>query len=81
MRAGLVASAVLVAVCLSSGSSEARGYAHRHGHCGYALHYDYTHSNNLSPLTYIYPMANWGPFFQCHLYRTPVVYVYPPGPY
>jgi hypothetical protein len=79
MRAGLMASAVVVAVCLSSGSSEARVYAPRHSYCSYTLHYDYSHSNSLSPLSYVYPMANWGPFFQCHLYRTPIVYV--PGPY
>jgi hypothetical protein len=36
------------------------------------LHYDYSHSNSLSPDSYIYPAANWGPFFQCRMYYSPV---------
>jgi hypothetical protein len=54
--------------------SEAKHYGHRQ-YCGYSLHYDYSQSNFLSPRTYIYPAANWGPFFQCRYYLSPVVYL------
>ena len=77
MRMGLIAAAVGLVAALASGPSQARTYAHRHHHCGYALHYDYSHSNSLSPMSYIYPAANWGPFFQCHVYRGPVVVALP----
>jgi hypothetical protein len=30
---------------------------------GYALYYDYSHGNTLSAMGYVYPAANWGPFF------------------
>jgi hypothetical protein len=56
------------ALMTASGPPEAKVYAHKHRYCGYGLHYDYTHSNALSPDSYIYPAANWGPFFQCHMY-------------
>jgi len=79
-RVGLVALAVLVLAALTSRPSEARSYAHRSGYCLRALHNDYSHSNNLSPYSYIYPAANWGPFFQCRMYYSPVV-AYWPGLY
>ena len=60
-------------LAVMSTPSEAR-HGQRH-YCGYWLHYDYSHSNFLSPRTYIYPAANWGPFFQCRYYRSPVVYM------
>lgn len=72
MRSLLFVLSVALAAALSS-PAEARR------HCGYALHYDYTHSNFLSPRTYVYPAANWGPFFQCRLYRSPVIYLPQPG--
>src|ERR1700736_2764651 len=72
MRMAPVALAVAVVAAAASGPSEARIYVHKHRYCGYGLHYDYTHSNALSPTSYIYPAANWGPFFQCHMYYGPV---------
>jgi hypothetical protein len=79
-QVGLVVLAVLVLAAGISGSAEARGYLHRYSYCLHALHFDYTHSNSLSPDSYIYPAANWGPFFQCRMYYSPV-YVYQPLPY
>jgi hypothetical protein len=76
MRAGSIALAVVFAVCLASPS---QAKTHRYGYCGHSLQDDYNHSNSLSPLSYIYPAANWGPFFKCHLYRSRVVYL--PGAY
>ena len=80
MRVGLVVLAVLVLAEGTSKPAEARIYAHRSGYCLHALHYDYSHSNSLSPYSYIYPAANWGPFFQCRMYYSPI-YVYEPGQY
>ena len=77
---GLVVLAVLVLAEGTSKPAEARIYAHRSGYCLHALHYDYSHSNSLSPYSYIYPAANWGPFFQCRMYYSPV-YAYEPGQY
>jgi hypothetical protein len=51
----LLAAAVFAA---TTTPSEAR----RHGRCGYGPYYDYSHSSFLSPLTYVFPAANWGPF-------------------
>jgi hypothetical protein len=64
--AGLAA----VALVLPS-ASNARGYRH-HARCGYGLHYDYHHGNVQSPYTYLYPAANWGPFFACRMYSGPI---------
>ena len=78
MRSLAVAFGLALAV-VTSAPAEAKRY-----YCGYSLHYDYSHSNFLSPRTYIYPAANWGPFFQCRYYRSPVVYLplsYQPQPY
>jgi hypothetical protein len=79
MRMGSIALAVAVVAAAAPGPSEARTYAHRHHYCGYRLHFDYTHSNALSPDSFIYPAANWGPFFQCRMYYGPV-FVYEPDP-
>ena len=80
MRAGRVALAVIAIAALTSGPSEARAYAHRHGHYGCHLYDDYTHSSALSADSYIYPAANWGPFFHCRMYYSPVLVV-PASPY
>ena len=78
MRRGAIAAVIVVFAAAISGRAEARTYAHRHG-C-YGLHYDYSHSSLLSPFGFIYPIANWGAFFQCRLYYSrllvdrPVVY-------
>lgn len=77
---GLVVLAVLVLAAATSRPAEARIYRHGYGYCLHSLHYDYSHSNSLSPLSYIYPAANWGPFFQCRMYVSPV-YDYQPLPY
>ncbi len=62
-------------------TSKARSYGH-YGHCTHFLHYDYSRSNALSLMSYIYPAANWGPFFQCHMYYAPAMVILPtPAPY
>jgi hypothetical protein len=65
-RAGmiLVAAAILAA---TSTSSEARHY--RHSGCYFVPPHDYG-PNNLSPLTYVFPAADWGPFFYCRMYQS-----------
>jgi hypothetical protein len=76
----LIATAVaglVVAACASPTTAEARSYRHHHASCGYALHYDYSHGNSPEPGTYIYPSANWGPFFACTRHYGPVVYAVP----
>ena len=65
-----------LATAAMSVPAEAKHYGRNY--CGYSLRYDYSHSNFLSPRSYLYPAANWGPFFQCRLYVTPVVYLPPP---
>jgi hypothetical protein len=82
MKMGLIAVTVAIVTAAAAGPSAARTYAHRHHYyCGYGLHYDYSHGNLLSPLSYVYPAANWGPFFQCRMYVSPVIYIAPPAPY
>lgn len=68
LLAGTVGLGLAIAAALPA-PAEAKRY------CGYSLHYDYSHSNFLSPRTYVYPAANWGPFFHCRYYRSPVVYL------
>jgi hypothetical protein len=80
MKAGQIALAVIAVAALTPKPSEARTYAHRHGHYGCYLYDDYTHSNALSANSYIYPAANWGPFFRCRMYYAPV-YVVPALPW
>jgi hypothetical protein len=67
---GLLGLAFVILAAATSRPAEARSYGHRYGYCLHALHYDYSHS--LSPYSYIYPAANWGPFFQCRMYYSPV---------
>jgi hypothetical protein len=72
MKKTRTALAVLAAVALALPThSNARGYRH-HGRCGYALHHDYHYGNVQSPSTYLYPAANWGPFFACRMYYGPI---------
>jgi hypothetical protein len=54
------------------GPAEARGYWHSRG-CGYAPYRDYSLGSVQSPLTYIYPSANWGPFFHCYPHYGPIL--------
>jgi hypothetical protein len=66
MKKAVIILASVAALAVTSlsvpGSAEARAHRHRH-HSGYALYYDYSHGNTLSPASYLYPAANWGPFF------------------
>jgi hypothetical protein len=74
----ILASVAALAVTLLAvpGSAEAR--AHRH-YRHYALYYDYSHGNTLSPTSYIYPAANWGPFFHRVRHYGPVLPYQPPA--
>ena len=63
----LLAAAFLAAM---STASEARHY--RHSSCDFGPPENYGR-NFLSPLGYVYPAADWGPFFRCHVYRTPIM--------
>ena len=76
----LASVAALAATSLAVPSSaEARAHRHRHHYSGYALYYDYTQSNMLSPATYIYPAANWGPFFHRVRHFGPILPYQPPA--
>ena len=56
--------AALTATLLTIPSlAEARVHRHWHRYGDQALYYDYSYGNVQSPWTYIYPAANWGPFF------------------
>ena len=70
-------AALAVALLAIPGSAEARHYSRYHG--GYALYYDYSHGNTLSPASYIYPAANWGPFFHRVRHYGPVLPYQPPA--
>lgn len=70
----LAAIAALGAALLSvPGSAEARSHRHWHHGSSYVLYYDYTHGNMLSPAGYVYPAANWGPFFHRVRHYGPVL--------
>jgi len=66
MKKAVIILASVAALAVTSlsvpSSAEARASRHRH-HSGYALYYDYSRGNTLSPASYVYPAANWGPFF------------------
>jgi hypothetical protein len=72
MKAGSIALAIIALAAVTTRQAEARIH-HRHGHYSCHQYSDYTHSNALSGLSSIYPAANWGPFFACHMYYVPVV--------
>lgn len=65
-------AAVSVAGFAIPGPAEARAYRHSH-QCEYALYRDYSLGNVQSSSTYIYPSANWGPFFHCHRFYGPIL--------
>jgi hypothetical protein len=78
----IVASVATLSVILFALSGSAQARAHRHSHHyagGYALYYDYSHGNAQSPTTYVYPAANWGPFFHRVRHYGPVVPYAPPA--
>jgi hypothetical protein len=51
---------ILLTIC---NPAEARAHRHWYHYSDYALYHDYSYGNWQSPWTYIYPAANWGPFF------------------
>ena len=59
LTASLASVAALIVTLLAS-SADARVYRHWHSHSQPVY---YTYGNVQSPWTYIYPAANWGPFF------------------
>ena len=81
MKAALVASAVVTIAALMAAPAEAHRH-HRYAHY-YGCHMsdDYTHGNALSGMSYVYPAANWGPFFRCRMYTSPVISVLPAPTY
>jgi hypothetical protein len=74
--ATVLTSVAALAVTALAVPSSAEARAHRHWHHYYhdALYYDYDHGNTLSPAGYIYPAANWGPFFHRVRHYGPVLY-------
>jgi hypothetical protein len=79
MKAALVALAVVTIAALTAAPAEAR----RHHRYAYSCHQsdDYTRGNSLSGMSYIYPAANWGPFFHCRMYYSPVISAAPAPAY
>jgi hypothetical protein len=70
----VVSVAALTVTLLSiSSSAEARVHRHRHHYSTHALYYDYSYGNVQSPWTYIYPAANWEPFFHRVRHYGPVL--------
>ena len=71
----IMALVALVATLLAvPGPAEARIHRHWYHHCSdCALYYDYSYGNVQSPATYIYPAANWGPFFHRIRHYGPIV--------
>jgi hypothetical protein len=75
----ILASVAALAVTSLSVSTPAEA-RHRHRHySNYTLYYDYSHGNALSPASYIYPAANWGPFFHHVRHYGPVLPYQPPA--
>ena len=65
-RAALISVALMVVAATPADAGH-----YRHHRC-YGPYYDYSHSSFLSPLSYVFPAANWGPFFYCRMYYSPV---------
>jgi hypothetical protein len=57
-------AALVVTLLIAPSSADARAHRHWHQYGDYALYQDYSYGNVQSPWTYIYPAANWGPFFR-----------------
>jgi hypothetical protein len=60
--------------------AEASSRRHWHHCSSCTLYYDYSYGNWQSPTTYIYPAANWGPFFHRVRHYGPVL-LHPASPY
>ena len=69
----IVALVAALSLLIISSSAEARAYRHWRHYGGHALYYDYSYGNWQSPWTYIYPAANWGPFFHRVRHYGPVL--------
>jgi hypothetical protein len=80
MKAAIAAFAVITFAALTAAPAEARRH-HRYAYYGCHQFDDYTKSSSLSGLSYIYPAANWGPFFRCRMYYSPVISAVPATPY
>jgi hypothetical protein len=80
MKAGLIALTIAATFITAIPQSSEGRTSRRHGYCTYVLHDDYSRSNALSPMSSVYPAANWGPFFQCHMYYAPVSVYLPAAP-
>jgi hypothetical protein len=78
MKAALVALAVVSVAVLTAAPADAHRH-HRYAYRGCDQYDDYTKSNLLSGMSYVYPVANWGPFFRCRMYYSPVIFA-PPAP-
>ena len=80
MKAAFVALAVVTIAGLAAAPAEAHRH-HRHAYYGCHQYDDYTRSNSLSAMSYVYPAANWGPFFHCRMYYSPVISAAPAPAY
>jgi hypothetical protein len=73
MKKALMVLGLSATLALIAGPAQARRW--HHAYCDGITYTDYNQSNNLSPGTYIYPAANWGPFFHCVRHFGPVIYM------
>jgi hypothetical protein len=78
MKKALMVLGLSATLALITGSAQARHWRY-HAYCDGITYTDYSHGSSLSPWTYIYPVANWGPFYHCVRHFGPVVYL-PPTP-
>jgi hypothetical protein len=74
MKKALMVLGLSATLALITGSAQARHWRY-HAYCDAITYTDYSHGSSLSPWAYIYPVANWGPFFHCVRHFGPVVYL------
>jgi hypothetical protein len=74
---GIAACTAILAVLIVPVSGQANARAHRYWYAAYS---EYDYGNTLSPCSYIYPSADWGPFFHHVRHYGPVVHLRPYGP-
>jgi hypothetical protein len=73
-KAALILASVAALAVTSLSVPTAAEASHRHRHySNHPLYYDYSHGNTLSPVSYVYPAANWGPFFHRVRHYGPVL--------
>jgi hypothetical protein len=75
----LASVAALAVTALAVPSPAEARHRHWHHYHSYVLYYDYDHGNMLSSTSYIYPAANWGPFFHRVRHYGPVLPYQPPA--